>query len=156
MTTKRNRVIALLTMVSALALLLVLSSPSQAANLGLCRTGVCSASTAYCTDTCTYDGGSSGTATCGSLTSSCIRCGVRTIKHAQLIGQWSLESYPANFWFNRTELFCSNGQTTFLSNQCERDDKGLDRCVDIYGYPMDPQKCCLLRFRQNCWGVSSC
>jgi hypothetical protein len=155
MTTKRNRVIALLTAVSAMALSLILASPSQANNLGDCRAGVCSASTAYCTDTCSFDGANAGTASCGSVASTCIRCGTRTIEHAQLLGQAVAESYPAQYWLSRTEFFCTNGQTTTLSTKCVKED--LNRCpATVTGPPMTPENCCRYTFGRNCWGQSSC
>jgi hypothetical protein len=116
---------------SAFALFLSLPATSQAANLGPCQNNVCKP-TSLCTDTCTYDGGQSGSTTCGSMTSgNCVSCWTANVD--TVIGVHS--NFFVKDHVSRNVYFkCSNGSSTFIRNECVTKTVGvcLSNCPD-YG-----------------------
>jgi hypothetical protein len=140
------------TLALAAAVIFTAAAGSEAANLGLCRNNVCNSS-AYCTDTCTYDGAQTGTVTCESMNpGSCVRCWTaetkldkrgETAKGSQLVAG----AFTA--WNVRRDFKCSNGLSVNINTVCQYDFKGP--CAAA-GLGVSGDVCCFFWFGHPCQG----
>ncbi len=139
-------------MALAAAMILMGAASSEAAYLGACRNNVCTNS-AYCTDTCSYDGAQSGTTTCEAVNpGGCVRCWTAVTKlekRGETAKGSSLAAGAFTAWNVRKDYRCSNGLSIYLGTSCQYDFKGP---CSAAGYGVTGDVCCFFWYGKPCWG----